>query len=72
MNLRMPSRREMTAESEMKMERPRCLGWEMRAKMMPMTTASSSRLKMLCTEMTTEVDQQAWGPVLPYPAVVEF
>lgn len=30
MNLRMPSRRAMTAESEMKMERERCLGWEMR------------------------------------------
>lgn len=29
-NLRIPSRRAMMAESEMKMERERCLGWEMR------------------------------------------
>ena len=30
MNLRMPSRRAMMEESEIKMERERCLGWEMR------------------------------------------
>lgn len=30
MNFRMPSLLEMIAESEMKMERDRCLGWEMR------------------------------------------
>ena len=40
MNLRMPSRREMMAESEMPMVRPRYLGCEMRAKIKPMVTAS--------------------------------
>ena len=43
MNFRTPSRREMTAESEMAMVRPRYLGWLMRAKMMPIMTASMTR-----------------------------
>ena len=42
MNLSTPSRRETTAESEIPIVRPRFFGCEMRAKMIPIVTASIS------------------------------
>ena len=59
MNFKMPSRREMTAESEMAMVRPRYLGWLMRAKMMPIMTASMISPTMVCTQMISQAHQQS-------------
>ena len=59
MNLRMPSRREMIAESEMAMVRPRYFGWLMRAKMMPIMTASMMSPTMVCTQMMSHAHQQS-------------
>jgi hypothetical protein len=65
MNLRMPSRRAMMEESEMKMDRERCLGCEMRAKTMPMTMASSSTATIVCVTSNQVAAQHCCGPVLP-------
>ena len=68
MSFRMPSRRDMQHESEMPMVRPRFLGWEMRAKMMPMVRESRMSPIRVWTVMTKVAHQQSLGPVLPYPA----
>ena len=70
MSLRMPSRREMTALSEMKMERPRCAGREMRAKMMPIVIASMIIPTSDWITITQLAAQHFCGPVLPNPAGV--
>ena len=54
MSFKMPSRREMTAESEMPMVRPRFLGCEMRAKMIPRVTESRKRPIMVWTVIKNE------------------
>ena len=47
------------------------LGWEMRAKMTPIMTASMSSPIMDCTTITSHAHQQSLGPMFPYPAVVD-
>lgn len=47
-SFRIPSRRAITAQSEMSSVRPRCFGWLMRVNTIPRITESSSRAKMEC------------------------
>ena len=64
MNLRMPSRRPMQAESEMAMVLPRFLGCEMRAKIMPMVMASMIMPTSDWMMMSQAAPQHEFGPAL--------
>ena len=68
-NLRMPSRRRMTAVSDRKMERERWCGCEMRANSTPMVMASRMIPNSVCTTRMKLAAAQLLGPLLPYPIV---
>ena len=64
-SLRAPSRRAMTADSEMKMERPRALGWLRRAKTSPTQTASSTSCVRHCRMRIRALRVQGRGTLPP-------
>ena len=68
MNLRMPSRRLITAESDMAIVRPLCFGCEIRANTMPMVMASMIMPSTDCTMISHAAAQHSLGYVFPYPA----
>ena len=65
MNFSMPSRRAMQAESEMKMVLARCLGWLMRANIMPSVMAFSIAAQMDCKARIQADNQQSVGKRAP-------
>lgn len=67
MNLRIPSRREMTAESDMNIVLARCFGWLMRANTMPSVTAFKRAAQMDCKATSHADSQQSLGDLTPYP-----
>ena len=69
MNLSWPSLRAMVAVSEMRMERPRCLGCDSLAKMMPSATASNIMPVTFCMVSTMAEDVQTPTTRDPNPMV---
>lgn len=65
MSFKMPSRLAMQQESEMPIVRPRFLGCEMRAKMIPIVMESRNKPSRVWMVMKTVAHQQSFGPELP-------
>eukprot|EP00955_Chlamydomonas_euryale_P010513 112905-Chlamydomonas_euryale.AAC.1 len=64
-NLSTPSRRVMTAQSEMRMVRPRFFGCEMRASAMPSTRLSRMMASTECDAIRAADSQQSPGERVP-------